>query len=505
MTAVTIPNLPVAIALNGTEQMEAVQGGVSSRITTSQIANLAVGGAYPAAGIAYSTGTSWGTSYTTSGTGTALVLTAGATIGTATITASSINSTPIGASARSTGAFTDLALTNALPTTSGGTGVSTAANGQLLIGNGTGFTLSTLTQGSGITITNASGAITIAATGSAGVTTFSAGTTGFTPNTATSGAVTLAGTLGVANGGTGVTVSSGANSVVLRDANQNISVNNVYSGYSNTAAAGTTTTLTAASAFSYNVSGSGGQTFKLPDATTLPVGAVYTFNNNQSSGTIVVQNNSSTTITTLQSGAIVYVILLTNSIAAGTWDTHYGLPSAVSWSTNTLTWTGTIASGTTWNGVAIGLLYGGTGATTAAGARTNLGLGTISTQDASAVAITGGTVSGTRINPRIGTVASAATITPTGDTSDQYNVTALAVAATIAAPSGTPVDGQKLTLRIKDNGTARALTWTTSSGGYRIVGTTLPTTTVISKTVYVGCVYNAADVFWDVVAIAQQA
>jgi hypothetical protein len=114
-------------------------------------------------------------------------------------------------------------------------------------------------------------------------------------------------------------------------------------------------------------------------------------------------------------------------------------------------------------------------------------------------------INSTRINPRIGTVASSATITPTGDASDQYNVTALAVAATIAAPSGTPVDGQKLTLRIKDNGTARALTWTTSSGGYRIVGTTLPTTTVISKTVYVGCVYNAADVFWDVVAIAQQA
>ena len=47
------------------------------------------------------------------------------------------------------------------------------------------------------------------------VTTFSAGTTGFTPNTATSGAVTLAGTLNVANGGTGVTTSTGTGSVVL--------------------------------------------------------------------------------------------------------------------------------------------------------------------------------------------------------------------------------------------------------------------------------------------------
>ncbi len=48
-----------------------------------------------------------------------------------------------------------------------------------------------------------------------GVSTFSAGTTGFTPNSATNGAVTLAGTLAVANGGTGVTTSTGTTNVVL--------------------------------------------------------------------------------------------------------------------------------------------------------------------------------------------------------------------------------------------------------------------------------------------------
>lgn len=44
----------------------------------------------------------------------------------------------------------------------------------------------------------------------AAVTTFSGGTTGLTPATATSGAVTLAGTLALANGGTGATTASGA-------------------------------------------------------------------------------------------------------------------------------------------------------------------------------------------------------------------------------------------------------------------------------------------------------
>lgn len=50
---------------------------------------------------------------------------------------------------------------------------------------------------------------------SGGVPTFSAGTTGLTPNTATSGAITLAGTLAVANGGTGATTSTGSGAVVL--------------------------------------------------------------------------------------------------------------------------------------------------------------------------------------------------------------------------------------------------------------------------------------------------
>jgi hypothetical protein len=122
--------------------------------------------------------------------------------------------------------------------------------------------------------------------------------------------------------------------------------------------------------------------------------------------------------------------------------------------------------------------------------------------DASSNATIAGLLTST-FAPNIGTVASASTITPT-TAFGQYNVTALAVSALIATPTGTPADGQKLIIRIEDNGTARSLTWTTSSGGYRIVGTTLPSTTVAGKVLYVGCIYNAQDVFWDVVAISQQ-
>jgi len=94
----------------------------------------------------------------------------------------------------------------------GGTGETTYSNGQLLIGNASGgLTKATLTGGTNVTITNGNGSITIDATaGAAGVSSFSAGTTGLTPATASTGAVTLAGTLGIANGGTGQTTANAA-------------------------------------------------------------------------------------------------------------------------------------------------------------------------------------------------------------------------------------------------------------------------------------------------------
>ncbi len=99
----------------------------------------------------------------------------------------------------------------------GGTGLTaTPTNGQLAIGNGSGYSLSTLTAGTNVTISNTAGGITISATPAAGGTVqsvdVSGGTTGLTtsggPVTVT-GTITLAGTLNVANGGTGATTLSG--------------------------------------------------------------------------------------------------------------------------------------------------------------------------------------------------------------------------------------------------------------------------------------------------------
>lgn len=109
-------------------------------------------------------------------------------------------------------------------------------------------------------------------------------------------------------------------------------------------------------------------------------------------------------------------------------------------------------------------------------------------------------------NPFTSSTASTASLTPNSDVYQMYVLTALAAGITINADTGSPIDGQRLVFRFKDNGTARAITWTTgATKAFRAIGVALPTTTVLSKTLYVGCIYNSADARWDVIALAQEA
>jgi hypothetical protein len=115
-------------------------------------------------------------------------------------------------------------------------------------------------------------------------------------------------TVGVAYGGTGVTTSSGANSVVLRDSNSNITVNRLNQGTTTVTAAGGTSTLTAASTFSWVLVGTGGQTFKLPDATTLTDTTAFEFNNN-ATGTLTIVDNASGPVGTIAAGGAAAIAL----------------------------------------------------------------------------------------------------------------------------------------------------------------------------------------------------
>jgi hypothetical protein len=101
---------------------------------------------------------------------------------------------------------------------------------------------------------------------------------------------------------------------------------------------------------------------------------------------------------------------------------------------------------------------------------------------------------------RVVTATDDATAVIDCDVTDQYQLTAVANATTIST-TGTPVNGQKLIIRLKDAGVAKALTWT----GFTAIGCTAPTTTVAGKTHYIGCIYNSATPTWNIVAAIVEA
>ncbi|MGJ7512336.1 DUF2793 domain-containing protein [Variovorax sp. GT1P44] len=108
----------------------------------------------------------------------------------------------------------------------------------------------------------------------------------------------------------------------------------------------------------------------------------------------------------------------------------------------------------------------------------------------------GSSLSGLSRSPNVQAVTSSATVTPTFS-NDAVKITAQAAGLTLANPTGTAIDMLGMVIRIKDNGTARAISYGTQ---YRALGITLPTTTVISKTTYIAMVYNSDDTKWDCVA-----
>lgn len=113
-------------------------------------------------------------------------------------------------------------------------------------------------------------------------------------------------------------------------------------------------------------------------------------------------------------------------------------------------------------------------------------------------------VYGQRITPRVTTITSSATPTINTDNCDAVDITALAAAITSMTTnlSGTPSNFDKLTIRFKDNGTGRAITWGAS---FESCGVTLPTTTVASKRLTVGLIYDSTTSKWGCVASSQEA
>jgi hypothetical protein len=131
--------------------------------------------------------------------------------------------------------LSSLTLGTDLAVSDGGTGASTFTANGVIYGNTTSALLATAAGTTGqVLVGNTGGAPSWATLTGIGVTSFSAGTTGFTPSTATTGAITLAGTLGVANGGTGTTTAFTAGSVVFAGASGVYSQDNANLFWDNT-------------------------------------------------------------------------------------------------------------------------------------------------------------------------------------------------------------------------------------------------------------------------------
>lgn len=114
------------------------------------------------------------------------------------------------------------------------------------------------------------------------------------------------------------------------------------------------------------------------------------------------------------------------------------------------------------------------------------------------------TVTNKRVQPRVYSAASTATLTPEIDTYDIFHLTAQAAGLTIANHStSTPADGEQIKIRLLDNGTARAITFGTNYVAKG--GIALPTTTTISKNMEFGFEWNANLGKWNLLALAQEA
>lgn len=155
-----------------------------------------------------------------------------------------------------------------------GNAISVAAmsTGQIILGNGGTPTITTL-----------SGAVTLGATG---VTALAAG--------AVSALTTLNSSL--------YSTTATASTLAEWDTNSNLSANNVLLGQNSITSAGTTTTLSIASAQLQVVTGTSTQTVKLP-TTSVNAGYQYTIVN-QSTGAVTVTGNTSGTIATLAASSV---------------------------------------------------------------------------------------------------------------------------------------------------------------------------------------------------------
>ena len=111
------------------------------------------------------------------------------------------------------------------------------------------------------------------------------------------------------------------------------------------------------------------------------------------------------------------------------------------------------------------------------------------------------TLTNKRITKRVKTFTSDATPDINSDDYDAVTITAQAVAITDVNVTGTPTNFQHLVFRIKDSGAAKSLTF---GSDFEAKGVALPDTTVASKVMTLGFIYDTVSSKWGLVALSQE-
>ena len=259
----------------------------------------------------------------------------------------------------------------------------------------------------------------------------------------------------------------------------NLSIVNLTGGYTTTVTSAGTKTLAVTSTYYQVFTGSSTHSVTLPDARTLAVGHRFYIDNNSTSAVALKNNGSGTTLLSVTGLCDAFVICTDVSTQNGTWDFDL--------------YANRVASGKILN-VSNSLTLAGTD-----GSTLNVGTGgTLGTAAYTAIP--------TYIAPRVLSLTSSATPAIDVGLYDAVDITALGTAITsmTSGLSGSPVNKQTLFFEIKDDGTAREISWGTS---FVAGGVALPTTTVLGKILSVGFRYSTANSLnkWRCVASAQEA